>query len=270
MALNSLWENPKKLNRLKERLGITTELAVGMLECLWHAAYGGTRHSIGPDGVLTGWNSRDIASCVSWSLNRPTNLIADDPDCTELSDALVYAGFLDMHENGSFAIHDLAHHAPDYVIMRWKRSKTRSVPTTSDNVGQHRPTKTRQAKPSQAKSRVVSAKLPLEDSDGTALPVVDRPLPHIDDVSQLRETGMLAGLFVQAVETGHADNSEDGWFLFCAAADHALRVRRHGPSQIAIFVSMLNKRLERGGWISIADQKKATKRIKDVRFGDWK
>lgn len=254
-----------KLKTLAGLLDMHEPHVVGHLVYLWWSAY--ARPDVGQDGLLHGWDMRRVCQAAEWM---------GDPE--QFVSSLIESGFLDKVGN-EFAIHDYDAWAPYYVKRRKGYKNAVGGQRTSTDVDNGRPTSTMVNKerrnltrPNQTKPNtrcVVSTKLSLEDLDGAARPVVDRPFPHIDDVSQIRETGMLAGLFVQAVETGHVQNTEGDWFLFCAAADHALRISKYGPSQIALFVSMLKNRLKRGEWISLADEKKATKRIQDVRFGSW-
>jgi len=89
--------------------------ARGYLELIWDAAYACGEPVIG--------DSRKVEAVADWRGPRG-----------ELAAALVESGFLDVVQadaNGkqlqTFAVHDLEHHAPDYVLKRWHREAERKA-----------------------------------------------------------------------------------------------------------------------------------------------
>jgi len=87
--------------------------ARGYLELIWDAAYACGEPVIG--------DARKVEAVADWRGARG-----------ELVAALVESGFLDVVQtdaNGkhlqTFAVHDLEHHAPDYVLKRWQREAER-------------------------------------------------------------------------------------------------------------------------------------------------
>lgn len=89
--------------------------ARGYLELIWDAAYACGEPVIG--------DARKVEAVADWRGARG-----------ELVTALVESGFLDVVQtdaNGkhlqTFAVHDLEHHAPDYVLKRWQREAERKA-----------------------------------------------------------------------------------------------------------------------------------------------
>ncbi len=87
--------------------------ARGYLELIWDAAYACGDPVIG--------DARKVEAVADWRGARG-----------ELAEALVDSGFLDPVQtdaNGkhlqTYAVHDLEHHAPDYVLKRWQREAER-------------------------------------------------------------------------------------------------------------------------------------------------
>jgi len=125
MAHSSLKRHSKLLD-LVNRLRRSRPEAVGLLEHLWWAVY--DTPSIGRDGVLPGWDDREIAQSARW-----------DGDPTVFVAALVDAGFLDRVQTMSgqcpdnvnrdtYAIHDYADWAPTFVKKRWARKEGSDPP----------------------------------------------------------------------------------------------------------------------------------------------
>jgi hypothetical protein len=86
-------------------------VARGVLEMLWDGAYESGDERVG--------SSAEIEARVRWQGERGT-----------LTAALVTAGFLDVVNDDEHAIHDLWHHAPDYVTKRRKRELERTERVT--------------------------------------------------------------------------------------------------------------------------------------------
>lgn len=89
--------------------------ARGYLELIWDAAYACGDPVIG--------DARKVEAVSDWRGARG-----------ELVEALVDSGFLDAMQtdaNGkhlqTYAVHDLEHHAPDYVLKRWQREAERKA-----------------------------------------------------------------------------------------------------------------------------------------------
>jgi hypothetical protein len=97
-----------KFRRLA-RLLDSPALARGTLELLWESAYEAVSDYVGaPD---------EIAEAVSWP---------DDP--CDLVALLLDTGWLDQRAPGTYVIHDLWHHAPKYVRLRWTRAHPNTTP----------------------------------------------------------------------------------------------------------------------------------------------
>lgn len=86
-------------------------VARGVLEMIWDGAYESGDERIG--------SAAEIEARVRWQ---------GDPGT--LADALVTAGFVDRVADDEYAIHDLWHHAPDYVKKRHAREHERSQRVT--------------------------------------------------------------------------------------------------------------------------------------------
>lgn len=111
MARPTLGTHPK-FHRLSAMLG-GRAVARGSLELIWDCAYASGDPVIG--------DSMTLEASADWR---------GDPG--KLTDALVASGFVDVVQtdaNGgqlqTFAVHDLEHHAPDYVLKRWEREAKR-------------------------------------------------------------------------------------------------------------------------------------------------
>lgn len=128
----------RKFRRLERTLG-SRIVARGVLELLWETCYESGNEYVG--------TAEDIESLVGW---------AGEPG--KLADALLRAGapegfgFIEPVDSGqggsmpTFKVHDLWHHAPDYVAKRHKRElerQSRSAPSdsrTAPNGGHCQPT----------------------------------------------------------------------------------------------------------------------------------
>ena len=108
MAHTSL-RNHNKLKDLAEFLDVTEAHAVGLLECLWWAVY--DTRAIDQYGIMDGWADRHIARQAGWT-----------GDVQLFIDALEGAGFIERTQGASFAIHDYADWAPEYLKKRWQRA----------------------------------------------------------------------------------------------------------------------------------------------------
>src|SRR5689334_11616671 len=104
MARPGLQKHPK-FRRLVHTLQLPVPYVVGLLECLWDVAY-----ECG-DPILG--DVIDVELAAQWP---------GDPGT--FCEALLMcggegrAGFIDHREDGMYAVHDLFHHAPEYVIRR--------------------------------------------------------------------------------------------------------------------------------------------------------
>lgn len=105
MARPSLFSH-RKFTRLSRMLGAPYK-AAGVLEVIWHHAY--------QDGDPRVGTSEDVEFMVGWD-GEPGACVA----------ALVDAGFLDRDEAGELSVHDLEHHAPEYVKARARKERQRS------------------------------------------------------------------------------------------------------------------------------------------------
>jgi len=91
-----------KLARLLE----SEALARGCLEMVWDAAYEAGDPLLG--------DADDVEALARWKGRRG-----------KLAAAMVKAGFLDLDGDGGHRVHDLWHHAPDYVRKRAQREAER-------------------------------------------------------------------------------------------------------------------------------------------------
>lgn len=81
-------------------------MAAGALECVWRIGYESGDPFVG--------DARLVEYACEWRGKQG-----------DLAAALVEAGFLDATEDGGLLIHDLLHHAPDYVLKRFRREAAR-------------------------------------------------------------------------------------------------------------------------------------------------
>ena len=104
MARPSLFAH-RKFFHLAALLGAPYR-AIGVLEMIWRLGYESGDPNVGPPSaveIAVGWDG-EPGACAS---------------------ALVTAGFVDVKENGDLAIHDLEHHAPEYVKARERKERQR-------------------------------------------------------------------------------------------------------------------------------------------------
>lgn len=96
----------RKFIRLSVALG-SEYIARGVLEILWDGAYESGDERVG--------SADEIEARVRWQGERGV-----------LASALVSSGFVDLIGDDEHAIHDLWHHAPDYVTKRRQRELQRN------------------------------------------------------------------------------------------------------------------------------------------------
>ena len=96
--------NHRKFRSLSLRLG-SRALALGSLELIWACGYDSGDPVVG--------NSDEVEYAADWKGVKG-----------DLVSALVDSGFLD-EKDGKLEIHDLSHHAPDYVQRRFRRENER-------------------------------------------------------------------------------------------------------------------------------------------------
>jgi hypothetical protein len=96
----------RKFRHLARLLGDSPALAWGTLELVWHVAYECGDPLVG--------SAADVEDAACWRGKRGA--------CAA---ALVEAGFLELDDAGYYRVHDLDHHAPDYVIKRRRREDAR-------------------------------------------------------------------------------------------------------------------------------------------------
>jgi len=118
MARPTLWTH-RKFIRLTRLLGARYR-AIGVLECIWRPAYESGDPCIG--------DSDDVEDYAGWA-GQPGELVI----------VLVKAGFLDRLEDGSFAVHDLDHHCPDYVRARARMERYRHRVKSGEITTYHTP-----------------------------------------------------------------------------------------------------------------------------------
>ena len=111
MARPSLFTH-RKFVRLSRLLGAAYK-AAGVLETLWHHAY--------QDGEPRLGSAEDVEYMIGW-----------DGEPGACADALLETGFLEECAGG-LMIHDLADHAPDYVLGRYQKEAERRGITLSRN-----------------------------------------------------------------------------------------------------------------------------------------
>ncbi len=115
MARPGLTAHPK-FRRLAHALQLPTPYALGLLECLWSVAYESGRAEIGDE--------TDIELAAQWP-GEPGVL------CRALliAGGEGRAGFIESTADDPcrFEVHDLMHHAPDYVRKRREREDARHV-----------------------------------------------------------------------------------------------------------------------------------------------
>lgn len=121
MARPCLFQH-RKFKRLVGVLALPRPQVVGLLEMLWHVAYEDGQENVGDE--------LSVEHAAEWWGDRG-----------KLVKALEDCGFLDRQPNGTYSIHDLFEHAPDYVRKRKLRSDERRARakkrrTTADNGGQ--------------------------------------------------------------------------------------------------------------------------------------
>ncbi len=107
MARPTLRLHPK-FRRLMYLLSLPEPYALGLLECLWEVAYASGDERIG-DAV-------DVELAACWPGEKGMF-------CKTMLDC----GFLDTLPDGSFAVHDLWDHAPEYVKARARRESARQA-----------------------------------------------------------------------------------------------------------------------------------------------
>ena len=104
MARPTIFKHPKFL-RLVHVLREPVPHVLGYLECMWHVVY--------ESGNATLGDETDVELACQWP-----------GEAGKLCGLLVQLRFLDVH-NGRHAVHDLAHHAPEYVALRAGKEKER-------------------------------------------------------------------------------------------------------------------------------------------------
>lgn len=103
----------RKLLRFMDALGVRNRAhAIGYLECLWSYVY--QDHSVDADGRLNGWTAEDVAFVASF-----------EADAQAFIDALIKAQFLDVHEDGTYSLHNYELRAPNFVQDRWRKRGNR-------------------------------------------------------------------------------------------------------------------------------------------------
>ncbi len=107
MARPTLRLHPK-FRRLMYLLSLPEPYALGLLECLWEVAYASGDERIGDEVDV------ELASC--WPGDKGA-----------FCKAMIDCKFLDKLPDGSFAVHDLWDHAPDYVKARARRESARQA-----------------------------------------------------------------------------------------------------------------------------------------------
>ena len=114
MARPSLFTH-RKFIRLSRILGASYK-AVGVLESIWHHAY--------QDGDPTLGTAEDVEFMIQW-----------DGESGACAAALVETEFLEACDGECLLVHDLADHAPDYVLGRYqKEAQRRGVNLSRDDV----------------------------------------------------------------------------------------------------------------------------------------
>ncbi len=107
MARPTLRLHPK-FRRLMYLLSLPEPYALGLLECLWEVAYASGDERIGDEVDV------ELAAC--WPGDKGA-----------FCKAMLDCKFLDKLPDGSFAVHDLWDHAPDYVKARARRESARQA-----------------------------------------------------------------------------------------------------------------------------------------------
>lgn len=159
----------RKFRRLAAALG-SRPLARGLLEQLWDAAYEAGDEYIG--------DSTDVEAAAGW-----------DRTPGELTKSLLeaggsaHAGFVEEipGEPGQYRIHDLWHHAPDYVRKRRQREHARrekSDPVSTASAVQPAATRDRPPAGGQQTSDCGQQPLTPDCPDGVALPPAPAPAPN--------------------------------------------------------------------------------------------
>lgn len=149
-----------KMYDLAQRLKIHRMMAVGMMECLWHAA---ARHT--PHGNLGRYPDSWIADQMSWK-GTPSLLV----------EALVSSGWLDVHEKHRLLLHDWPEHCESSVHQLLKKKKElfadgsapfarNSYPShTPEPESVHEPEVNHSRPPSEGKARQGKASIPENNS----------------------------------------------------------------------------------------------------------
>jgi hypothetical protein len=104
----------RKFVRLVAVLGLPRAHVRGLLECLWDVAYQCGEQYLG--------DTLDVELAAGWT-GEPGALCRALTECGGNGDA----GFIEQLPDrpGRFQVHDLFHHAPDYVRKRWIREAER-------------------------------------------------------------------------------------------------------------------------------------------------
>lgn len=111
----NLAEHPKTY-ALADRLGITNAHAVGLMVCLWGWAYRSA-----PDGLLTGFPARAIATAAGWHKIGPKTSAA-------FVETLIECRWIDREADGLLHIHDWDEHeglVKDYMAQRKEKDRQR-------------------------------------------------------------------------------------------------------------------------------------------------
>lgn len=104
----------KKMHALADVLGVRLNMAVGIMEMLWH--YAGEYI---PEGDIGSVPDKEIARAVDWS-GKPKRLV----------DALVSTGWVDKHPKYRLVIHDWEDHAENSVRKKLGRNRKTFVEGT--------------------------------------------------------------------------------------------------------------------------------------------
>jgi hypothetical protein len=119
MARPGLQKHPK-FRRLVHMLQLPTPYVVGLLECLWEVAYESGNAEIG--------DATDVELAAQWPKDARDACDASGKLCVALltCGGEGRAGFIE-EKDGRYFIHDLFHHAPEYVMRRKAGEDERKV-----------------------------------------------------------------------------------------------------------------------------------------------
>jgi hypothetical protein len=196
----------RKFLRLGRVLG-SNALALGHLELIWHAANETGDPIIG--------DADDVEILAQWQGERGA-LVKALLECGSAGGA----GFIDAVDGGRYAVHDYAHHAPDYVRKRAAREEERRkrvLSGTNDrSAADSDRTLTGQRPPNG--STPAPAPAPAQEKEHSPLAVA-RVAPVADATPDSSPTGRFA---LNGKSNGHANGHDTALHQQIIAAYHEL------------------------------------------------